>query len=72
MSSVFMNSRISEPAQSWWSLSQGQACFQRIAGFEERAKLYRFYHLCNHYVLFGGGYRGSAMSELTSLTRNMK
>lgn len=42
------------------------------AGFEERAKLYRFYHLCNHYVLFGGGYKGSAMAELSSLTHNMK
>lgn len=80
------------------------------AGFEERAKLYRFYHLANHYVrappvlrsmvpewpaqlrwpvtsaprsteqdnllsmqvLFGGGYRSSAMSELSSLTRNLQ
>jgi hypothetical protein len=80
------------------------------AGFEERAKLYRFYHLANHdvrvppvmrsmvpewpaklrwpvtpaprsteqnnlpsmQVLFGGGYRSSAMSELSSLTRNLQ
>jgi len=41
-------------------------------GFGERAKLYRLYHYLNHYNLFGGGYRGSAMSELRSLTRNMK
>lgn len=23
-----------------------------LPGFQERAKLYRFYHLCNHYVRF--------------------
>jgi fructosamine-3-kinase len=55
---------------SFWSAYH--ELIPRAEGFEERAKLYRFYHLANHYVLFGGGYRSSAMSELSSLTRTLK
>ncbi len=38
------------------------------AGFEERSQLYQLYHVLNHYLLFGGSYRGSALSLLSTLS----
>ncbi|KAK4107535.1 hypothetical protein N656DRAFT_793132 [Canariomyces notabilis] len=35
--------------------------------WEDRMLLYELYHYLNHYALFGGGYRGSAMSILRKL-----
>ncbi|KAI5456333.1 Fructosamine/Ketosamine-3-kinase [Mariannaea sp. PMI_226] len=35
--------------------------------WEDRVKLYELYHHLNHYAMFGGGYRGGAMSIMRRL-----
>lgn len=37
------------------------------AGFEERQDLYKLYHVLNHYVMFGRGYRRMCLQLLNSL-----
>ncbi|KAF3358521.1 hypothetical protein VdG1_00081 [Verticillium dahliae VDG1] len=37
------------------------------AEWEDRVKLYELYHHLNHYAMFGGGYRGGAMSIMKKL-----
>jgi protein-ribulosamine 3-kinase len=37
--------------------------------YEDRVKLYELYHHLNHYALFGGGYRSSAMNIMKSLVK---
>ncbi len=39
-----------------------QAANPLPAGWRERSRLYQLYHLLNHYLLFGGGYRTEAVS----------
>ena len=38
-------------------------------GFEKRKVVYNLYHILNHYVLFGGGYRGQARSMIEEILR---
>lgn len=40
-------------------------------GFLDRKPLYDAYHQLNHYNLFGGGYIGSARSDLESLKKKL-
>ncbi|KAF2034487.1 Ketosamine-3-kinase [Setomelanomma holmii] len=37
--------------------------------YEDRVKLYELYHHLNHYALFGGGYKGGAVSIMKALVR---
>lgn len=37
--------------------------------YDDRVKLYELYHHLNHYAMFGGGYRGGAMSIMKELVR---
>eukprot|EP00898_Chlorokybus_atmophyticus_P000128 jgi/Chlat1/1115/Chrsp110S00059 len=39
----------------------------REPGFEDRHQLYMLYHYLNHFNMFGGGYRSSAASIISSL-----
>lgn len=39
-----------------------------IDEYEDRVALYELYHHLNHHALFGGGYRGGAMSIMKKLT----
>ncbi|KAF4582093.1 phosphotransferase enzyme family protein [Ophiocordyceps camponoti-floridani] len=39
-----------------------------VAEWEHRIMLYELYHHLNHFVIFGGGYRGGAMSIMKKLT----
>lgn len=38
-----------------------------VEEYQDRVKLYELYHHLNHYALFGGGYRGGAVSIMKSL-----
>ncbi|KAG0131828.1 Fructosamine/Ketosamine-3-kinase [Tuber indicum] len=38
-----------------------------VEEYEDRLKLYQLYHQLNHHALFGGGYRGGAVSIMKSL-----
>ncbi len=38
-------------------------------GHEERALIYNFYHIANHYVLFGGGYGQQARAMMQNIGR---
>ncbi|KAF4462030.1 serine threonine kinase [Fusarium albosuccineum] len=38
-----------------------------VAEWEDRVKLYELYHHLNHFAIFGGGYRGGAMSIMKRL-----
>ncbi|OIW27703.1 Ketosamine-3-kinase [Coniochaeta ligniaria NRRL 30616] len=38
-----------------------------VEEWEDRLKLYELYHYLNHYAIFGGGYKSSAMSIMKSL-----
>lgn len=40
-------------------------------GFLDRKMLYNAYHQLNHYNLFGGGYIGSARSDLEGLKKKL-
>lgn len=37
--------------------------------YEDRVKLYELYHHLNHYGIFGGGYKGGAISIMRDLHR---
>ncbi|PNY29252.1 Fructosamine-3-kinase [Tolypocladium capitatum] len=37
------------------------------AEWEDRISLYELYHHLNHFVMFGGGYRGGAMAIMKKL-----
>ncbi|KAH7079395.1 Fructosamine/Ketosamine-3-kinase [Paraphoma chrysanthemicola] len=37
--------------------------------YDDRVKLYELYHHLNHYAMFGGGYKGGAVSMMTALVR---
>jgi fructosamine-3-kinase len=39
----------------------------RSVGWERRQRLYRLYHVLNHWSLFGSGYRDESLSLLTNL-----
>ncbi|RDA86445.1 hypothetical protein CP532_3585 [Ophiocordyceps camponoti-leonardi (nom. inval.)] len=39
-----------------------------VAEWEDRIMLYELYHHLNHFAIFGGGYRGGAMTLLRKLT----
>ncbi|KAI6354595.1 hypothetical protein MCOR25_008539 [Pyricularia grisea] len=39
-----------------------------VEEFEDRVALYELYHHLNHFALFGGGYRGGAMSIMKKLS----
>ncbi|KAK6330525.1 hypothetical protein TWF696_003413 [Orbilia brochopaga] len=38
-----------------------------VAEYEDRVSLYRLYHILNHYALFGGGYKSSAVGVMKEL-----
>ena len=38
-------------------------------GFEQRGKLYKLYHILNHYNMFGGGYYSQAVGIMQDLLR---
>jgi protein-ribulosamine 3-kinase len=38
-----------------------------VEEYDDRVKLYELYHHLNHYAMFGGGYRGGAMSIMKNL-----
>lgn len=38
-----------------------------VKEYADRVKLYELYHHLNHYAMFGGGYRGGAISIMKSL-----
>ncbi|KAI9790489.1 MAG: hypothetical protein M1833_001928 [Piccolia ochrophora] len=40
-----------------------------VAEYEDRVALYELYHHLNHHALFGGGYRGGAMSIMKKLCK---
>ena len=40
-----------------------------IEEYEDRVALYELYHHLNHYAIFGGGYKGGAMSIMRDLIR---
>lgn len=40
------------------------------AGHEERRKVYNLYHILNHEVLFGGGYRSQARGMIETILRS--
>jgi fructosamine-3-kinase len=40
-----------------------------VEEYEDRVKLYELYHHLNHYALFGGGYKGGAVSIMKALVR---
>lgn len=48
------------------------AVIPRAAGHDDRVALYRLYHELNHTVLFGSGYRSSAMSTMRALLSSAK
>jgi len=37
--------------------------------YEDRVALYELYHHLNHYAMFGGGYKGGAVSIMKKLTK---
>jgi fructosamine-3-kinase len=39
------------------------------SGYEERKKIYNLYHIMNHVVLFGGGYRAQARGMMEEIMR---
>ena len=40
-----------------------------VSEYEDRIKLYELYHHLNHNAIFGGGYRGGAVSIMHDLLR---
>ena len=40
-----------------------------VEEYEDRVKLYELYHHLNHFALFGGGYKGGAVSIMKALVR---
>jgi protein-ribulosamine 3-kinase len=40
----------------------------KAPGFEERAEMYKLYHILNHHNMFGGGYYGECVSILKALS----
>lgn len=40
-----------------------------VEEYEDRVALYELYHHLNHYAIFGGGYKGGAMSIMRNLIR---
>lgn len=42
--------------------------FPVMAGYERRREIYNLYHLLNHWVLFGGAYRGQALALIEIVT----
>lgn len=38
-----------------------------VGEYEDRIRLYELYHQLNHYAMFGGGYRGSAVRIMNGL-----
>jgi len=38
-----------------------------VAEYEDSLELYKLYHYLNHYAMFGGSYRSSAMSIMKRL-----
>lgn len=50
----------------WQHMPGGRKC-EPVDEYEDRVKLYECYHQLNHYVMFGGGYRGAAMGIMKGL-----
>jgi protein-ribulosamine 3-kinase len=40
-----------------------------LPGYEERRDVYNLYHLLNHWILFGGAYRGQALALIELVTK---
>lgn len=40
-----------------------------VEEYDDRVRLYELYHYLNHYALFGGGYRSSAVGIMKSLVK---
>lgn len=40
-----------------------------VEEYDDRVMLYELYHHLNHYAMFGGGYRGGAVSMIKTLIK---
>ena len=40
-----------------------------VEEYDDRVMLYELYHHLNHYAMFGGGYRGGAVSMIKTLLK---
>jgi len=50
-------------------LRREEATTDTIEEWDDRVTLYELYHHLNHYSIFGGGYRGSAVRIMEELVR---
>jgi fructosamine-3-kinase len=71
---VYYGHHEAEFGMSWCAGFNGQfreayhAKIPKAPGFEERAEMYKLYHILNHYNMFGGGYYGECVSILKGLS----